>query len=327
MKQLFSKIRATINRYDMIMKKDTLLVCVSGGADSIFLLEALLYLQKEYDIELFVANLDHGIRKIESQKESEFVKKVCKKYGVKLFHKKVSIKATKKLSIEEVARKKRYDFFLSVAKKNKIKKIATAHNMDDQAETVLMRVIKGTSLRGLTGIPPVREQDNMLFIRPIIDISKKDILASLKKNKIKYCIDSSNKKHIYFRNVVRLKIIPYLKKYNPKINKALCNLADSLREDKDYILNKRIESSKAFKDSKKITILLKDIVIQPITLQKEIMRDALSKVGANIKKLSFVHWKQIRELIVKMPSGKKLDLPGKVIMQKTKKELIFTRKS
>lgn len=325
---MYSQIRKTIKEYDMISAEDKVLVGVSGGADSVFLLNALVYLKKELMFDIYVANIDHGLRGKESSQESLFVKNLCKEKGIEYFTTKLCIKKDKKYSIEEVARKKRYAFFEKTAKQNKMNKIATAHNLDDQAETVLMRVIKGTSLRGLTGIPPVRKEKAITYIRPMIELSKKDVLDVLKKGKIEFKEDSSNKEEIYFRNIVRKKILPYLEKYNPNIIFSLSRMAESLREDKDFIDSgkKKLEQiMNCRKEKNKVEIPLSRIYLLSNVMQKEIIKDILDDVGANLKKLSFVHWKQIRELLKNGQTGKELQMPGKVTVCRTKTALVIRR--
>ncbi len=325
--QLINKVRNTIRRYEMFEKEDRVLVCVSGGPDSVFLLNALLYLKDEFDIKLFIANMDHGIRGRESYEDSLLVKGLSKNHGIKLFFKKLNFKKDKKLSIEETARIKRYNFFNALAGTHRLNKIATAHTADDLAETVLMRLIKGTSLKGIIGILPKRASAGEIeYIRPLIEVEKKDILKDLKENNIKYRIDRTNLENKFFRNAVRNRIIPYLSRYNPRLKRALVNLAENLREDKEFIDSEKNKiSGMIHQEGGKVSLRLKDIVIQPKALQKEIARDALIKVGSNIKKLNYRHWKEIYSLIKSKPSGKSLDLPGRIRMVKSKYSISFVR--
>ncbi len=327
MMQIINKVRNTIRRYQMLEGGDRVLVCVSGGADSCFLLETLLRLKDEFNVKLFIANLDHGIRGRPSYEDSLFVKRLSKNYRIGLFFKKLNFKKDKKLSIEETARKLRYDFFNSVAKRHRINKIATAHTVDDLAETVLMRIIKGTSLKGIIGIPPKRASSGKIeYIRPLIEIEKKDILKSLKERKIVYRIDETNLETKFFRNSVRNRIIPYLSRYNPRVKRALVNLAENLREDKEFIETQKNKiSGMIHQRGQKVSLRIKDIAIQPKTIQKEIARDALIKAGSNIKKLTFRHWKEIYSLIRLKPSGKSLDLPGGIRLTKNSGSLIFSK--
>jgi len=312
----------------MLDKGDRVLLCVSGGPDSVFLVYAFSYLAKEFGLRLFIANLDHGIRGKESREDSQFVKVIAKRFRVKLFTKSIKLKKNKKYSVEETARLKRYEFFYSVATRNRINKVATGHTTDDQAETVMMRIIKGTSMKGISGIPPVRRQGRITYIRPLLEMEKRDILEFLKKGNIRYKIDRTNQENKYFRNVVRNRVIPYLEKYNPQLKRSLSNLADTLREDREFLESKKIEAQKSITHDRGSVILrMKDIVTQPTAIQKEIARDAVMHVGGNIKKFTFRHWKEIQLLIKAMPQGKSLDLPGNVKLAKKKGFLHFEKKS
>lgn len=324
--QVFNRVRKTIRYYSMLDRGDRVLLCVSGGPDSIFLTYALLYLRKEFNLRLYIAHLDHGIRGKVSYQDLLFVKRLADRFGIRFFSKRIILTKDKAHSVEETARKKRYDLFEKIAKKYAISKIATAHTADDQAETVLMRVLKGASIKGLSGIPPIRICRNASYIRPLIELEKKDILYFLNTNSIAYRTDSTNKEERYFRNVVRNRIIPYLKRYNPQLKRALINIAESLREDKDFIerATGRITKGISKKDGM-VFLPLKDIVIQPTAIQKEVVRDALDKAGSNLKKLTFRHWKKIRLLLTSMQNGKSLDMPGNVVLSK-KGTALYIRK-
>lgn len=280
--QTVSNVRNTIRRHKMLEKGDSVLICVSGGPDSVFLTYTLNYLKKEFNLKLFIAHLEHGIRGKESFQDMRFVEKMSRDMGIRAITKRVKIKKSKTRSMEEIAREERYGFFKEAAKKFKVKKIATAHNLDDQAETIMMRVIRGVSVKGLGGIPPVRKEEGYVFIRPLIELEKMEILNFLNEKRIKYRVDKTNSDEKIFRNAVRKSILPFLSKYNPKIKRSLSNLADNVRES-------AIQRS-----------------------GKDAVKDALEKAGCNIKKLTHRHWKEIKFLIESAPRGKSLDLPGKI---------------
>jgi len=316
----------TIRRFDMLKRGDKVLLSVSGGPDSIFLFYALQKLKDKLKISIFVANIDHSIRGRASAIDSEFVKYISESFKVPYIYKKIDPKVYRdnELSTEEIARKLRYDFLIKSAKKMKVNKIATGHTIDDHAETILMRIIKGTTLRGVIGIPSVREENDVSIIRPLIDIEKADIVNFLKKRNIPYRIDNTNYSDIYFRNTVRNRIMPYLSRYNPRIGRALANLAESLREDFNFIEEEKRKSGVGFSKSRKgLSLNLKDIIIQPKALRKEIIRDALTKAGANIKKLSYKHWKNFDSFIRLGQKGKRIDLPGGLRILKEKDSLLF----
>jgi len=324
--EIFNRIRKTIRTYDMISSGDKVLVCVSGGPDSVFLTHFFLYLRNSFKLDLSIAHLEHGLRGRASYEDMLFVRDLARKHKISFFCKRIKLKRQKGYSTEETARARRYAFFQDVAGKHCIRKIATAHTADDQAETILMRLIKGTSIKGLTGIPPVRRTGFFLFVRPLLEIEKTDILHFMKKKKLGFRIDHTNLDNRFLRNSVRNRIIPYLKRYNPRIKRAVFNLAESLREDREFIENaKQGLLRRVNKQDGNVCIALKDVVVQPAAIQKEVIRDSLMMAGGNVKKFTFRHWKDIRSLITSQPRGKSLHLPGNITLSKKGHDLIFTK--
>ena len=216
MKKIDEKIIRFIEEQELIELGDKILVALSGGPDSVFLLHFLLKYRKKYGIEIGAMHVNHMIRGEEANKDEKFCRKLCLKLGVDYHTVKRNVPSfakTNKISIEEAAREIRYKELTKIQKNFFYDKIATAHNCSDNAETVFLNLIKGTGLKGLSGIPIRREN----IIRPILSISKDEILEYLKKNKVEYLIDKTNLSNIYERNFVRNEIFPQIKKYlNPK---------------------------------------------------------------------------------------------------------------
>jgi len=321
---LIRKVEDTIRRYDMIHKGDHVLVGVSGGPDSIFLLLTLNHLKEKKGFSLSVANLDHGIRGNASTADSRFVRDFSGRLKLRFVHKKISITKqdlAKKLSTEELLREKRYLFFRQSAASTGANAIATGHTLDDQAETVLMRVIRGTTIKGLVGIYPVRDDGALRVIRPLLEIEKEEITTYLGDNKIEYRVDHTNMEERYFRNAVRNRIVPYLLRYNPNLKQSLCSMAESLREDREFIETQMKKNEYLRHNHKYVSINLKDIVIQPKSLQREILRDAMIESGASVKKLTFRHWRDMDDFLRFKRKGQSLDLPGGVIMQRDDKTI------
>ncbi|MDD5137024.1 MAG: ATP-binding protein, partial [Candidatus Omnitrophica bacterium] len=206
--------------------------------------------------------------------------------------------------------------------------IATGHTLDDQAETILIRLIKGASLKGMAGIAPVRDEVACRIIRPIIELEKGEVKRYLDKANIPYRIDRTNEEPIYFRNIVRSEIIPFLERYNPRLKRVLSNLAGHLREDFEFIAKEKSRAMKGMKSSIQggaVGLELKTIVVQPRALQKEILRDLLERSGGTVKKLSFRHWKELENLIKLKKKGKSVDLPGGIRAERTSSEIVFRK--
>ncbi|MDP2928517.1 MAG: tRNA lysidine(34) synthetase TilS [Candidatus Omnitrophota bacterium] len=328
---LTERVLKTIRNYEMLKPGDMVLVAVSGGSDSIFLLQVLSHLKNKLKLKkLIVCNLDHGIRGKESSEDSLFVKRVVEDLRLEFIHKKIDLSKNRSrgLSTEEVARLERYKFFNEAADRCKANIVATGHTLDDQAETILMRIIKGTSLKGIIGISPVRGEKGIKIIRPLFELEKREIEECLKGCGAAYRIDSTNAEPVYFRNVVRKDIIPFLEKYNPRLKRSLCSLAEHLREDFEFIREAkcRVRGQGSGVRGSGIEIRLKDITIQPGALQKEIIRDVLDKIGGEVKRLTFRHWKEMEQFIKHKRKGASLDLPGDIRVTRTASSLVFHKR-
>lgn len=229
---LIKKIQENIFRHDLFGGGSKIVIGVSGGPDSVCLLDALYKLKKKYNLELIIAHMNYGLRGKDSEKDERLVKVLAKKYSVPikiLRNKNVSKKAA---NLEEKLRKIRYDFFEQIRKKYKADLIAVAHNLNDQAETVLMRLLRGTGLRGLSAI----KFRNANIIRPFLNIPRKEILAYLSNNRIPFRLDKSNLSLDFTRNKIRNILIPEIEKnFNPNIQETLYKFSHSSAADYDFI--------------------------------------------------------------------------------------------
>lgn len=330
-KNLIERVLKTVRSYGMLKAGDSVLAAVSGGPDSVFLLHALTRLSKKLRLKkVSVCNMDHCLRAEESAEESGFVRSMARDMGLELYHRRVDVKAQrgKDLSTEEAARAARYAFFREAAQESGSNVIATGHTLDDQAETVLMRLIKGASLKGLAGIAPVREDSaGISVVRPLFELGKKEIVEYLDAAGMECRIDSSNLEDKYFRNVVRRDILPFLENYNPRLKRSLCNLAEHLREDFEFIKEEKSRISGRISKSGAggVEIMLKDIVIQPAAIRKEILRDSLELSGGEVKKLSFRHWKELDGLLLSKGKGRSVDLPGSIRVTRTANSMLFSK--
>ena len=194
------KVKKTIKKHRMLESGDKVIVGVSGGPDSMALLYLLDHIKEDYNLTLKVAHLNHGFRGREAQREAQFVEEIAQQLELLFEVKTFDVPAYKKkssLSSQEAARVIRYRFLKDVGRRFHASKIALGHNADDQAETMMMWLLRGTGLKGLSGMPPVREGG---IIRPLIETTREEIEAFLKKNEIPFVIDSSNQKTQYLRN-------------------------------------------------------------------------------------------------------------------------------
>lgn len=232
---LKEEVLQTIETYNLIEKNDKIVIGVSGGPDSICLLHVLYGLKERLGIEIVVAHVNHMLRDV-ADLETEYVQNFCKKLGIECYVKKadiLEISKTQKKGTEEVGRQVRYDFFDEVAKKTNSNKIATAHNSNDRAETVILNILRGSGLSGLKGIEPIRDNK---YIRPLINTDRQDIENYCNDNKLEPKYDKTNNENIYTRNKVRNTVIPYIKKeFNPNIIKTINRLSSLATEENEYL--------------------------------------------------------------------------------------------
>jgi tRNA(Ile)-lysidine synthase len=320
---LISKVRESIKRYHLLDKGDRVVIGVSGGPDSIALLDVLQKLKDEFSCVLHIAHLDHGLRRA-SRKDSIFVEQLGAKFHVPVMVKRIPIESYRKgQSLEEEAREKRLAFLCDVARRVKAHKVALAHHLDDQAETVLMRILRGTGLAGLTGIMPKRMLYGVTFIRPFLGASRREIEGYIKANKLKFRVDATNKKDIYFRNKVRHHLLPMLSRdYNKNIAVVLSSLAESASSDYDY-LN---QQAQFLSERLGFRIPLKRFLNLHPSLQRLIMRLRIRGLKKDTRRITFNHIKEIEDLVYFRPKGSIVDLPQGISVKKTKTHLYFFRK-
>ena len=230
-----------INIDGLISQHDTVLIALSGGADSVFLAEFLLSIRDKYSLVLKAAHVEHGIRGEESIADCKFVEAYCRKNHIECFTLHIDVLQESQnagMGVEEYSRNRRYAFFNSI----ECNKIATAHNLNDNIETMLFRLIRGTSIKGLCAIPRVRGK----IIRPLLSVSGSDIRHFLDENGITYCIDSTNNSNDYSRNYIRNKILPCFSEINTDYVNSVSRFIDSVNQDSDFI---EAEARKAFEQA------------------------------------------------------------------------------
>ena len=233
---LEDKVLKTIQKFNLLKEKDTVIVAVSGGPDSMCLLNVLYNLKEELKISrLIVAHVNHMLRQ-EAEEETQYVKKYCDEKNLEIYIKYVNIKEiseNNKISEETAGREERYKFFEEIATKTDANKIAIAHNLNDNAETVLMHFIRGTGINGLCGIKPYREGK---YIRPIIECNRTEIEEYCKQNNLNPRYDKTNQDNNYTRNKIRNVLIPELKEnYNPNIIESINRLSKVVLQEEEYI--------------------------------------------------------------------------------------------
>jgi tRNA(Ile)-lysidine synthase len=327
--KFYSTIDATINEFNMLEPNDSVLAAVSGGPDSVALVRSLLFFRQTYDLTLGIAHLNHQLRGEESLRDEQFVKEFAEKTGLPFFCERQDVRAYAehhRLSVEEAGRQVRYDFFSRLSDHHGYQRIATGHNKNDNAELVLMNLLRGAGPKGLSGIPPVR---NHLYIRPLIRVTKPEILDFLKTERQSFRIDASNTDTTYVRNAIRHRLIPVLEAdYNPEIIDALDRLSHILRQEEEYLT---VDAQKAFDtclietaethvmfSKKKLSGLHPAIV-------NRVLRIGMEKVKKDLRRISLGHMNDILDFCFNRISGSSLDFPGQIRIYK-KRDVITIRK-
>ncbi len=327
MNPLVLAVRKTIQKYDMLQAGDRVVVGVSGGADSVALLHALWELRGELRVSLMVAHLDHGLRP-EGEKEAAFVRKMTGKLGAPFHWGKAEVKSHMEesgLSVQEAAREVRYKFLAGVAKKNRASKIALGHTADDQAESVVMRLLRGSGTRGLSGIPPVRDG---LYIRPLIEVWREEVESFLQEKRIPFLTDPSNQSLHYLRNRVRHELLPVLGQYNPRVCQVLVQMADLFRAEEEFWQKHLTEKFPGVLRSQRKEHLILDVAAllsQPLPIRLRCLRHAIEKVQGHLRRVNLSHIWAIHALLEGLDPNKTIRLPQGLVVTRAYQGLHFSR--
>lgn len=326
---MIEKIRKNIIKYELIKKRDKVVVGISGGADSICLAHILWTLRDEFEIELYGVHINHGIRKETAKRDEEYAKEFCTKYKIPFFCFEADIPEIarkEKLSEEEAGRKIRYECFERVLKEVQADKIAVAHHQNDQAETLLLHLSRGSGIWGLAGIRAKRDK----IIRPLLAVTREEIEQYLSEHKICYEEDETNKEIIYARNRVRAEILPELEKINKRAVPHMAKTCERMQEAVDFLQKiVKTESERLVEkteDSRSIFVV--DLEQAEPFLQKELIKSMIEEMAGAKKDISSVHILDVLSL-TKKEVQKRMNLPynleairkyEKIVIQERKRE-------
>ncbi len=321
------KILKTIEKYQMIKPKDHVVVGLSGGADSVTLLHVLCCLKDKLGIDITAVHVNHGIRGEEAQKDEEFAKSLCNKLGIgiEIYGYDVLREAKEAgQSIELAGRKVRQRAFNEVLKSQQAQLIALGHNLDDNAETVLMRILRGTATSGLVGIKP----KNGKIIRPLIETSRREIERYCDEKSIQYKIDSTNQSREYTRNKIRHELMPNIRdEYNPNINETLHKMTYVISAENDYLeemTGKAFEETAEIRENKLILSIAKLSRLHK-AIQRRLIRKALEQM-ARAEDIYNEHIEMVLWLMTKI-SGKRLEICNKLVVEREYESLIINKKT
>jgi tRNA(Ile)-lysidine synthase len=321
--ELIEKVRQTLTLYSMLSKGDIVLIGLSGGPDSVCLLAVLDNLRKDFNLLLNAVYIDHGLREGEVEDEIAFCGKLCDSRQIKFYSRRVDVKRyvkDKQLNLQEAARELRYEIYEDISNQINASKIAVGHNADDQAETVLMRLLRGSGKKGLTGIPPVRGK----IIRPLIEVERGEIEKYLfnagavhelpLRSEKPFIVDSSNLKEDYFRNWLRLNLMKEIRKRNPSAVQDICRTADILRDEDDYleiIVTKTLMRLISRKSDNSIELFLRPLEVMEKPVLRRVLRRAVNAIWG-LRGIGFVHIEDIIRLIKEGRPGDRVHLPKNV---------------
>ena len=321
------KILNIIKEYNLIEKGEKVVLAVSGGPDSMCMLDNLRKIQKskKIEFEFVVAHVNHMIRE-EATDDEEYVKKYCEKNEIKCYIKRIDVKAyanNKKMGLEEAGRKLRYEFFDEILEIENANKIAIAHNKNDKAETIIMNLLRGSGIAGLKGIEPIR---NNKYIRPIINLERKEIEKYCEENNLNPRIDKTNFINDCTRNKVRNIVLPYIKEeFNPNIIENLNRLSKIITEEDLFMqeLTNEIYNKLLIEESKKQIILdLKEFNKQEKVIKKRIIIYSINKIIGTSQNIEMVNIEDLIKLCTNNIGNKYL-LPNKNVKVLVNKGKVF----
>ncbi len=322
-------VDTTIITYGMLKKGDAVLAGVSGGPDSVAMIDVLAMLAHKYTLTLGVAHVNHSLRPKEAEADARFTASFARMLNLPFFSDKIDVhlyRKTHKLSLEEAARQMRYTFLNRLADKHGFQKIALGHHADDNAELVLMFLLRGSGSRGLSGIPPMR-QDRI--IRPLIQSSRMQIMDYLKTRGLSYVMDSTNTDTHYLRNRVRRDLIPELKKaYNPRITHTLNRLAAIMEAENQWMEG---ETDTVFRNavveitSERVSLSVSKVKELHVAVLRRLIRRAVGHIKGDLRRIAYTHVTAGIHLLRQGRPGARLDFPEGVTVSLDDDALIFSR--
>jgi len=259
----------------------------------------------------------------DSYKDREFVERLAARLKLPCIAARINVPLlSRRGSLEEVARDARIGFLCNIARRLKADRIALGHNLDDQAETVLMRILRGTGLYGLSGILPKRPIAGFQFIRPLIEVRRKEIEQFLKRRRIRYRVDTTNFEDIYLRNKVRNRLVPLLEKeYNKNVKTILAGMAASMGFDYDYMQHQAEAALKRMRGRLRLSGLTK----LHLALRRMVIRLSIARVKGDLRSITSKHMSEIEDLLLNRPERSIVDLPRGISVKKTKNFLVIYR--
>jgi len=333
-KTLAQRVINSIREQDLISAGDKLVVAVSGGADSVCLLHILAQHRSDLDVVLHAAHLNHQLRGAESDADAGYVSSLTRKLGIPAIIERQDVAAyhdRKGGSLEEAAREVRYGFLARVAKSIGASKVLTGHTCDDHIETVLLHLLRGAGTAGLCGLqlrsalPCSKNSSPLEVVRPLLEITRQETVDYCRRHRLAPRSDSSNESLSFFRNRVRLELLPVLRSYNPGIDRVLIRLADIAGDDISFIEEQAslLWPDLAEKDGDALYLDINKMVALPRAIQRQAFRKAVKQLRGNLKDVEADHIEVMIESLSK-PAGKRFHLPDGLTLSTEYGRLVLT---
>lgn len=317
-------VRSTLKDLEMVRQGDRVVAAVSGGADSVCLLEVLARVSRELDLKLAVAHFDHGLREGQDESETTFVRGLAEGMGLPVFTEKANPPLQDRAgALEERARDARYGFLERVRRAHNARRVALGHTLDDQAETVIMRLLRGAGGSGLSGIPPVREPG---IIRPLIRVRRREVEDYLRAVGLSWCVDPTNLETRHLRNRIRRELIPVLLEYQPRLVEHLGELAGLIRDDDSFMedMSTAWVEEHGKKGRQGVTELsVYRFLREPAALQRRIVRAALRGEAGGLRSIHLEHVRAVMHLAAAGRPQGRIHLPGGLRVQRSYDQLVF----
>ena len=325
---MLKKVEQFIDRWEMLSENDVVIVGVSGGADSVALLLILDELRKKRKFSLHVVHVNHGIRGEDAVRDENYVLELCEGRGIPFSCVRVNVPAyakEQKLSEEEAGREVRRNAFQSAMKEHGGTKIALAHHQEDNAETFFLNLARGSRLKGLGGIYPVKGE----YIRPLLCVGRKEIEAFLEERNVKYCMDATNLEDTYMRNRIRNHVLPYFKnQINDKTVEHVNAAMEHLREVQSYLEEQQQMAYEKIVSKEKHAVVLGEEPFKktPEVIRSMVIRSALAEMAGREKDLEETHIQAIAELMYRQ-TGRRLDLPYGLTAKRSYEGILIERRT
>lgn len=335
-KELIQKFTKTVADYQMFEDGDAVLVGVSGGPDSVALIHAFKKISTRFSLRLGIAHLNHALRGEDSEKDARFVSQLAETHGLPCFSKTAHIPQLQKQfggSLETRGRQERYRFFFEIADTEGYDQISLGHHADDNAELILMNLIRGSGLKGVSGIPPVRTEnrDRCRIIRPLIRCTKGEIIAFLNCEKLSYRVDKSNADISFLRNRVRHQLLPMLREsYNPRIDAALNRFAIISGSDNAWMnaeTRSLFEAAFLHAGANRIVLDIQQLRNTFPAVQRRILREAIRRVKGDLRRIRFDHIASALTLLNRIDCRGDIELPGRIRIRCGLGELVVVKEA